>query len=51
LVYAHQARGDRERMERALQHAVKLSPNPGLRQALLDLQRAPADSGLLQPPE
>lgn len=51
LVYAHQARGDRERMERALQHAVKLSPNPGLRQALLDLQRASADSGLLQPPE
>ena len=51
LVYAYQARGDRERMERALQLAVKLSPNPGLRQALLDLLEAPADSGLLQPPE
>jgi hypothetical protein len=51
LVYAYQARGDRERMERALQHAVKLSPNPGLREALEDLLDAPADSGLLPPPE
>jgi hypothetical protein len=51
LVYAHQARGDRERMERALEYAVKLSPNPGLRQALLDFKETPADSGLLPPPE
>jgi hypothetical protein len=51
LVYAHQAGGDRERMERAVQYAVKLSPNPGLRQALEDLLLAPADSGLLPVPE
>jgi hypothetical protein len=51
LVYAHQARGDREGMERALQHAVKLSPNPGLRQALEELLAAPGDSGLLPPTE
>ncbi len=44
LVYSHQGRGDRERMERALQRAVKVSPNPGLRQALLELQAAPPDS-------
>jgi hypothetical protein len=51
LVYAHQASGDRERMERALQHAAKVSPNLELRQALEDLLAAPQDSGLLPPPE
>jgi hypothetical protein len=51
LVYAHQADGDRERMERAVQYAVKLSPNAGLREALEDLLLAPADSGLLPAPE
>jgi hypothetical protein len=51
LVYAHQATGDRERMERALQYAVKLSPNPGLRQALEELLLDPADSSLLPAPE
>jgi hypothetical protein len=51
LVYAHQARGDRERMERAAQYAMKLSPNPGLRQALEELLLAPADSGLLPAPK
>jgi hypothetical protein len=44
LVYAHQARGDRERMERALQRAVMVSPNPALRDALRDLLLQPADS-------
>jgi hypothetical protein len=51
LVYAHQARGDRERMERALQYAVKLSPNPALQQALEDILAAPADSSLLPAPQ
>jgi hypothetical protein len=51
LVYAHQARGDREGMERALGQAVQLSPNPGLREALLELLAAPADSSLLPAPE
>jgi hypothetical protein len=51
LVYAHQARGDRERMERALQHAVNLTPNPELQRALEELLLAPADSSLLPAPE
>jgi hypothetical protein len=50
LVYAQQARGDREGMERALRQAVKLSPNPELREALLELLVAPADSSLLPAP-
>jgi hypothetical protein len=37
-------------MERALQQGVKLSPNPALREALLDLLAAPADSSLLPSP-
>ena len=45
LVYAHQAAGDRERMERAMQLAVRVSPNPQLREALEDLLAAPAESG------
>jgi hypothetical protein len=45
LVYAHQASGDRERMERAMQRAVRISPNPQLRAALQDLLDAPADTG------
>ena len=51
LVYAHQTRGDRDGMERALQYAIKVSPNPGLREALLELLRTPADSSPLRPPE
>jgi transmembrane protein TMEM260 (protein O-mannosyltransferase) len=51
LVYAHQARGDRERMERALQYAVRLSPSPGLRAALRELLVRPVDSGVLRPGE
>jgi Protein of unknown function (DUF2723) len=37
LVYAYQSRGDRERMERAISHASKLTPNPQLKEALLRL--------------
>jgi hypothetical protein len=37
-------------MERALRQAVKLSPNPELREALLELLVAPADSSLLPAP-
>ncbi len=44
LVYAHQHTGDRERMERAMQAAVKISPNPQLRQALEELLAAPPDT-------
>ncbi|MGH7527005.1 MAG: glycosyltransferase family 117 protein, partial [Gemmatimonadales bacterium] len=46
LVYAYQQRGDRERMERALVRAEKLSPNPELRAALLGLlESTPAAPG------
>jgi hypothetical protein len=51
LVYAQQARGDRERMERALQRAVMVSPNPELRDALRELLLQPADSGVPLPGE
>jgi hypothetical protein len=51
LVYAHQAGGDRERMERALRYAVNVSPNPELQQALAQLLLAPDDSSLLPAPE
>nr|MBA3556773.1 hypothetical protein [Gemmatimonadales bacterium] len=46
LVYAYQGRGPdaRQRMQRALDHAAKLSPNPELRQALLQLIQAPPES-------
>jgi hypothetical protein len=49
LAYAYHALGDRERMERAVQHGVQVSPNAELRRALLDLLRAPpGDSSLLR---
>ena len=38
LVYAYEARGDPERMERAISHAAQLTPNPDLRDALLRLR-------------
>ena len=45
LVYAYEARGDAERMERAIGHASKLTPNPELRAALTALQdQLPGDS-------
>jgi hypothetical protein len=43
LVYAYQARGDRVAMERALRYAEALSPNPGLRAALLSLLQQPSE--------
>jgi hypothetical protein len=51
LVYAHQGSGDRERMERAMQRAVQVSPNPQLREALQDLLAAPADTSAPPPAE
>jgi hypothetical protein len=41
LVYAYEAQGDRERMERAIAYASKLTPNAQLREALLQLQKQP----------
>jgi hypothetical protein len=43
LVYLYDARGDRARMEKALDTAARLSPNPSLRTALRALLPA-ADS-------
>jgi hypothetical protein len=41
LVYAYESRGDRKRMERAIAHAAKLTPNPELKEALLRLREQP----------
>ena len=38
LVYAYEAKGEPEGMERAIAHAVQLTPNPDLRDALLRLR-------------
>jgi hypothetical protein len=48
LVYAHEARGDVESMERAISYAAQLTPNPELRDALLRLrlEARAADSAL-----
>ncbi len=45
LVYAYHGRGDREKAERALLAAGKLSPNPDMREALIQLveSQSPAD--------
>ena len=49
LVYAYEARGDRERMERAIAQASKLTPNPQMKDALLHLLEQPrGDSGVPQ---
>ena len=46
LVYAYQARGDRQKARRALDAAVRLSPNPEMREALTEMLQlaVPADS-------
>jgi hypothetical protein len=51
LAYAYHARGDRERMERAVQYGMQVSPNPALRAALQELLLAPADTAPPQGPE
>jgi hypothetical protein len=38
LAYAYSAKGDYEKMQRALDRAVQLSPNPALRAALAELR-------------
>jgi hypothetical protein len=45
LVYAYEARGDRGRLEKAIAHASKLTPNPQLKEALPRLlEQVPGDS-------
>jgi len=44
LAYAYSARGEEKKMQRALEYALKLSPNPALRAALTELQIRGFDS-------
>ncbi len=45
LTYGFSARGEEEKLRRALDYALRLSPNPALRAALLELQVRGTDSG------
>jgi hypothetical protein len=38
LAYAYSSRGNEEKLQRAVEYALKLSPNPAVRAALLELQ-------------
>ena len=46
LAYAYSSRGQEEKLERALDYALKFSPNPGLRAALIELRMRGVDSGV-----
>ena len=45
LAYAYSGRGEQDRLHRSLEYALKLSPNPALRAALLELRMRGIDSG------
>ncbi len=45
LAYAFSDRGQLEKMQRALDYALRLSPNPALRAALTELRIRGVDSG------
>jgi hypothetical protein len=45
LAYAFSDRGEVEKMQRALDYALRLSPNPALRAALTELRIRGVDSG------
>jgi hypothetical protein len=45
LAYAYSDRGQADKMQRALDYALKLSPNPALRAALIELRLRGIDSG------
>ncbi|HUF36394.1 MAG TPA: DUF2723 domain-containing protein [Gemmatimonadales bacterium] len=45
LVYAYLERGEREKAERAVQAAERLSPNPAMREALIQLVESPPAGG------
>jgi Protein O-mannosyl-transferase TMEM260-like len=49
LAYAYQARGDREAALKNLERASQLSPNPALRQALLNLLAEPGADSAVRP--
>jgi hypothetical protein len=38
IAYAYSSRGNEEKLQRAVEYALKLSPNPAVRAALLELQ-------------
>jgi hypothetical protein len=46
LAYAYSGRSEQEKMQRALEYALKLSPNPALRAALMELRIRGGDSGM-----
>src|SRR5215210_4035378 len=45
LAYAYSSRSNEEKLHRALEYALKLSPNPAVRAALMELQVRGMDSG------
>jgi hypothetical protein len=45
LAYTFSARAEEQKLRRALEYALRLSPNPGLRAALLELRVRGPDSG------
>ena len=45
LAYAFSDRGQKDKMQRALEYALNLSPNPALRAALMELRLRAIDSG------
>jgi hypothetical protein len=45
LAYGFSDRGETDKMQKALEHALKLSPNPALRAALTELRMRGVDSG------
>jgi Protein of unknown function (DUF2723) len=45
LAYAYSSRRNEEKLQRAFEYALKLSPNPAVRAALLELQVRGMDSG------
>jgi tetratricopeptide repeat protein len=49
LAYAYSGRGDYDKMQRALERAMQLSPNPALRAALAELRVRGTDPSLEQP--
>jgi hypothetical protein len=48
LAYAYSSRGNEEKLQRAIGYALRLSPNPAVRAALLELQVRGRDSIRLQ---
>ena len=46
LAYSYSSRSNEQKLQRALEYALKLSPNPSVRAALLELQVRGLDAGV-----